>query len=151
MADKKINIDAEKIHLEFVEEVAVEMDNFEKNDIKNNTVGTEIAHISGYNIEDKKYLIGLMVVFTIKTDKDPIEFMFRYYFHFRIENYEEMYKVDEEGNPSFYKLFVATLAGISYSTLRGIIIEKTTKQALIRLTLPVINPSLILDSWIKQN
>lgn len=151
MADKAINIDPEKIHLDYVEEVSVVLDSFDNREINNISIASDIAHISGYNLNEKKYLIGLQVVFTINNDESPIEFKFRYNFHFRIDNYEEMYKIKDDGTPFFSKLFVATLAGISYSTLRGIIIEKTSSKSWIRLTLPVINPSLILDSWIEQN
>ena len=151
MANRKINIDPEKIHLDFVEEVSVVMDNLENRDINNISITSDIAHISGYNLDEKKYLLGLNVVFTIKNDKNPIEFKFRYNFHYRIDNYDEMYSIKKDGSAFFSKLFVATLAGISYSTLRGIIIEKTSNNSWIRLTLPVINPSLILDSWIEKN
>ena len=61
-----------------------------------------------------------------------------------------MYTLNEEDIPVFKELFVATLAGISYSTLRGIIFEKTSDTPWGGLTLPVINPKLLLESWIEN-
>lgn len=151
MVDKKINIDPEKIHLEFIEEVSVDINEIIDNDFTNLLITSDIAHISGHDLDNKKYLLGLKVVFTIHNKNQLIEFKFRYNFHFLIDNFDEMYSLKEDGTPFFSKLFVATLAGISYSTLRGIIFEKTSKNGLPTLTLPIINPSLILDSWIDQN
>ncbi|RKE92336.1 hypothetical protein [Ichthyenterobacterium magnum] len=151
MENNKNIIDPEKIHLEFIEEISVSMGNIIDKNIANLSISTDIAHISGYNMADKKYLLGLKVVFTINHKDKPIEFKFRYNFHYRIDNYDEMYSLKEDGTPFFSKIFVATLAGISYSTLRGIIFEKTSNSSWVTLTLPVINPSLVLDSWIDQN
>lgn len=150
MKENKINIDPEKLHLEFIEEVSVDMDNISDIDFTNLSITTDIAHVSGHNLENKKYLLGLKVVFTINDPHEPLEFNFRYNFHYFVDNFHEMYTLNEDGTPFFSKLFVATLAGISYSTLRGIIFEKTSSIGLPSLTLPIINPSLILDSWIDQ-
>ena len=60
-----------------------------------------------------------------------------------------MYELGEDDKPIFSKQFVATLAGISYSTLRGIIFEKLLNSSWGSVTLPVINPNNILESWIE--
>ncbi|MDA9262729.1 hypothetical protein N9P64_01330 [bacterium] len=150
MNENNNHIDPEKIHLEYIENVSVTMEEFELENQSNFSIATKIAHISGHNIEENKYLLGLKVVFSTTNLSKNLESKFRYNFHFSIDNLNEMYKLNKEGNPVFKKLFVATLAGISYSTLRGIIFEKTSNTNWKTLILPVINPSLILDSWIEK-
>lgn len=149
MSELNNNIDPEKIHLEYIEKVTVTIDEFESQE-SNPPIAINIAHVSGHSIDENKYLLGLQVVLSTTDLPKTLECEFRYNFHFSVENLNEMYKLNEDNNPKFEKLFVATLAGISYSTLRGIIYEKTLNTNWGALALPIINPSKILDSWIEK-
>lgn len=150
MSESNNNIDPDKIHLEYIERVSVSLDEFKSMMETNNSISINAAHMSAHNIQENKYLLGLQIVFSTNDSLKTIECSFRYNFHFSVENLNEMYKLNEKDSPIFKKLFVATLTGISYSTLRGIIFEKTLNTDLGVLTLPVMNPSQILDSWIEK-
>jgi len=142
------HIDPDKIHLLKIEPVEVsiaELDNL----VKDEEIDVKMAHLSAYNLEDKKFLLGLDIILKLP-EREPIPMSrFRYNFHFKIDNLEMLYSMNEENKPVFKKIFGGTLAGISYSTLRGIIYEKTTQSSWGSLTLPVINPIKIMDTWIE--
>ncbi|OMP81225.1 hypothetical protein [[Flexibacter] sp. ATCC 35208] len=68
-------------------------------------------------------------------------------FVFHVDNLEELVEFDEEK-----KIVVAdgdlgiTLAGIAYSTARGIIFDKTQGTLLKGLILPIISPNQLLST-----
>ena len=150
MTKKVLNIDPKKIRLVFIEEVSVNINDTDMAENKVTSFETNMAHLTAYNLEDKKFLFGLELLLTKNNESNNSECKFRYNFHFIIDNLEEMYNINNEGLPVFQKLFVGTLSGISYSTLRGIVFEKTRKSNWDSIILPVINPTNLLDSWIKQ-
>lgn len=156
MSDKKINIDPGKIHLNYIEEISVSIDNsIDLAELKP-SLTIDVAHTTGHIIKENKFLFGLKLVFSTSNNNPKKEDLnceckFRYNFHYIIDNLSEMFEINEDGNPVFKKAFVATIAGISYSTLRGIIFEKTSNSNWTSLVIPVIDPSLLLDSWISQD
>jgi hypothetical protein len=150
MTKKVLNIDPEKIHLVFIEEVSVDINDTDITENKVSSLETNIAHLTAYNLEDKKFLFGLELLLTNNNESNNSECKFRYNFHFIIDNLEEMYNINDDGLPVFKKSFVGTLSGISYSTLRGIVFEKTRKLNWDLIQLPIINPMNLLDSWISQ-
>tara|TARA_R110000868_G_C10941816_1_gene767144 strand:+ start:1494 stop:1952 length:459 start_codon:yes stop_codon:yes gene_type:complete len=151
MAKKEQNhIDPEKIHLLQIEPIEVLISDLEVPFNQEEIIDMKIAHKSAHNIEDKGFLLGLDVILTLTDRKPEREARFRYNFHFAVENMEKMYSFKEEGKPTFSRQFVATLAGISYSTLRGIIFEKLFHSSWGSVTVPVINPNKILESWIQS-
>jgi hypothetical protein len=150
MTKKVLNIDPEQIHLVFIEEVSVNISDTDMTENKVTSLETNIAHLTAYNLDEKKFLFGLELLFTNNNESNNSECKFRFNFHFIIDNLEEMYNLNEDGLPVFQKLFVGTLSGISYSTLRGIVFEKTRKSNWDSIVLPVINPTNLLDSWIDQ-
>ena len=150
MTEKVLNIDPEQIHLVFIEEVSVNISDTDMTENRVSFLGTNIAHLTAYDLEEKKFLFGFELLFTNNSESNNSEYKFRFNFHFIIDNLEEMYNLNEDGLPVFQKLFVATLSGISYSTLRGIVFEKTRKSNWDSIVLPVINPMNLLDSWIEQ-
>ena len=149
MANSKLNIEPEKIHLEFIEEISVGISESNFDDNSPTKISTSIAHISGHKIDEKKFFFGLKLVLLVP-DSESIRCHFRYNFYYIIDNLEDMFIENDENEPIFQKIFVATIAGISYSTLRGIIYEKLRNTDWGNLIIPVINPSTILDSWIKK-
>lgn len=148
MSKKVLNIDPEQIRLVFIEEVSVNINDTDMTENDVPSLETNIAHLTAYNLEEKKFLFGLELLFTNKSNNS--ECKFRFNFHFIIDNLEEMYNLSEDGLPVFQKLFVGTISGISYSTLRGIVFEKTRESNWNSIVLPVINPTNLLDSWIQQ-
>jgi hypothetical protein len=145
---EKNNIEPEKIHLLKIEPIEVLISDLMTPFNQEETIEMKIAHISAHNIDNKGFFLGLEIILELADRKPEKEARFRYNFHFTIDNIEKMYELIEEGEPKFSKQFVATLAGISYSTLRGIIFEKLLHSSWGAVTVPVINPNKILDSWI---
>lgn len=150
MPEKSINIYPDKIKLLFIEEISVKIDDMANTKRDDFSLSINTAHLTGYNLEDKRFLFGLQLIFSANKQTTEFECRFRYNFHFEIDNINEMYELNENKEPVFQELFVATLAGISYSTLRGIVLEKTGNSNWGALLLPVINPSDLLESWIEQ-
>ncbi len=145
------HIDPNKIHLLFIEEVQVVIDELPESINAYSDVNTSIAHRSGYNLEESKFFLGIQLNASLSNDEDEFQMKFRFNFHFRIDNLKEMYSINRNGSPVFARPFVATLAGISYSTLRGIVFERVRVNSSWNVLLPVINPNTILDSWIKAD
>lgn len=65
-------------------------------------------------------------------------------FHYVIENLKDFVEKQENEIVKLKGALSATLAGISYSTARGIIWEKLSGTAFSHIVLPVINPSDLL-------
>ncbi|MEC7782169.1 MAG: hypothetical protein VYB38_02095 [Bacteroidota bacterium] len=141
-------IDPEKINLFRIEAVESSISELENPFNLEESIDMKIAHTSAYNIKEKGFLLGLDIILNLKDRMPSDTSRFRYNFHFLIDNLEEMYSLTEENEPSFHRHFAATLAGISYSTLRGIIFEKLQNSSWGSIALPVINPDNILESWI---
>ena len=149
MAKQKRHIDPEKIHLRHIEVLFADIGEVEDSIAIANIEG-QVAHTSAYNISENLFMMGLQsVVKTVGLDT-PLECKFRVDFHFEVDNLEEMFEYNEEDFPIFEELFVATLAGIAYSTFRGIIFEKTSGTPWNEIILPVLNPATILNSWIES-
>lgn len=150
MAKKDQNhIDPEKIHLLKIEPIEVSILDLEEPYNQEESLGMKIAHISAHNLDEKGFLFGLDLILSLSDRKPEKTARFRYDFHFAIDNLEQMYSLKQEKEPTFSRQFVATLAGISYSTLRGIIFEKLVQSSWGSVTVPVIDPNKILESWIS--
>tara|TARA_R110002126_G_scaffold64790_3_gene165784 strand:- start:940 stop:1398 length:459 start_codon:yes stop_codon:yes gene_type:complete len=150
MAKKEQNpINPKKIHLLQIEPLEIAISELKESFNQKESIEMKIAHISAHNLDEKGFLLGLDIILTL-SDRLPIKTArFRYNFHFIIDNLLKMYELGEDDKPIFSKQFVATLAGISYSTLRGIIYEKLLNSSWGSVTVPVINPNNILESWIE--
>jgi hypothetical protein len=150
MAKKEQNpIDPDKIHLLRIEPIEASISDLKEPFNQEESIDMKIAHISAHNLDENGFLLGLDVILTLTDRKPEKTARFRYNFHFAIDNLKQMYSFKEEGEPTFSRQFAATLAGISYSTLRGIIFEKLFNSSWGSVTVPVINPNKILESWIE--
>lgn len=150
MAKKAHNIDPNKIHLKHIEELYADIGELVGNHTPVAEFDTKIAHKHAFNVSENLFLLGLKAVFKAIEIEDEPECSFRVNFHFKVDNLGDMFTYNDEDVPVFQELFVATLAGISYSTFRGMIYEKTINTLWNGLTLPVINPSILLKGWIED-
>jgi hypothetical protein len=70
------------------------------------------------------------------------------YFHlifiFRIENLEELAKLNKNNLVETEPTLTSSLASLTYSTSRGLLINKVTDTPLHKLILPVIDPNSLL-------
>lgn len=78
-----------------------------------------------------------------KNEPAGIRAEYVYQFYFKVENLSQF--VSEKGAVS--GALTTTLVSMSYSTLRGIVLERTTGTPLGGVILPVINPA----SFVKEN
>lgn len=149
MAKQLNHIDPNQIHLVKVDCLQASIGNLNEKEAGNESMALKVSHLSAYNLEDKRFLLGLEVVLHANENELDNLIRFRYDFHYLVDNLEKMYALNEDSKPVFKKIFVATLAGISYSTLRGIVLEKTALVKEGGVLLSVIDPSIILDSQIE--
>jgi hypothetical protein len=109
----------------------------------------EISHNIQHNLNDERVKIGLSISVNAEDVKEKENqsagAIFKFDFHYKIKDLNFYYDLDEGGNPIFSSLLIATLAGISYSTSRGMVFERLANTTIGPLHLPVINPSKIID------
>ncbi|WP_299431142.1 hypothetical protein [uncultured Maribacter sp.] len=151
MVKKEQNhINPEKIHLLQIEPIEVSISDLKEPFNNEEAIDMKIAHVSAHNLDEKGFLFGLDLILTLTDRETQNTARFRYNFHYTIDNLEDMYIIKKGGKPTFAKIFGATLAGISYSTLRGIIFEILLNSSWGSITIPVINPTNILENWIES-
>ncbi|PWH85705.1 hypothetical protein [Brumimicrobium oceani] len=140
----KSKVDADKINLLFVKTLKSNIEvgsNFIKEE--GQEYHLSLGQESGLNLDEKKIAFTLKVLIefpnTNEDAKAQAEFVLQ--FLFEIENLDKLVTLDDEGAITVSGELSMTLAGISYSTARGIILN-TTEQSTIRgILLPVISPA----------
>lgn len=101
-----------------------------------------------FHAEDQNIVIetGADVYYSPKQRIELGRILSRFTFH--VTNYRDF--VDGENNPKFPKDFIVNLISISYSTLRGIIIERSASTLPVPVVLPVINVINVLEAAPKR-
>lgn len=69
------------------------------------------------------------------------------FFHYKIENLKRFYQINEEKIVKFNSAFISQLSGISYATLRGLVLALTRNTS--NVLLPIIDPRLIVETFHK--
>lgn len=106
----------------------------------------------GFNSEEK--IIGLELTVNIqavsKTDESlDLTASYTHEIIFQIDNFDDF--INKEGNQQEIKIdriMAGTLAGIAYSTVRGIILTRTQGTSLNAVVLPIIDPKTLLSEHI---
>lgn len=108
---------------------------------------------SGFNL-DKKYLQFRLYVKIKGTNEQGenlgVDGEYVFEFAYFIENLMEFVTFhDDKKNFKVEAILGATIAGISYSTSRGVILERTQATDFGGVLLPVVNPNILLgqDSY----
>lgn len=104
------------------------------------TVG--VAHKMMHNLEYKKVKMTILVLLSNNNQEEIGRSKYDFIFH--VPNLENFY-TNEDNKVIFNGIFVSTLIGISYSTLRGILLQLWQKSGFI---LPIIEPNKILANKI---
>lgn len=103
---------------------------------------------TAYSIESKRIKNTLSI--DIKAEKENIsielEAGYTVEFTFEIDNLEELSEKQEDGTVKISIHLAATLAGVCYSTLRGIVLTRTQRTPLNGMIMPVINPYTLLNN-----
>jgi len=70
-------------------------------------------------------------------------------FHYKVEQLERFYQISEEKILNFNNAFISQLCGISYATLRGLILALTRNAS--NVLLPIVDPQLIVETFHNKN
>lgn len=113
--------------------------------------GYKFNHILGTGINAEEKLIGLRLTVDIEAQNEKEEAIgisasYTHNFTFYVENLEEFLGNEEKegGALEIDPIMVATLVGIAYSTVRGIVYTRTQSTSLNGVILPVIDPKELL-------
>lgn len=119
---------------------------------------TEIAsyrytHSVGTGINEEEKLVGIQLTVEIETMNKNEELLaikgsYTHEFTFWVENLDDFIDVNEDEQKDksidLDPLMGATLIGIAYSTIRGIVFTRTQGTSLNAIILPVIDPKELL-------
>jgi len=110
---------------------------------------TGLKSESGHNLDDNYQLFSLFVkIQGLDADEKLIGVNAEYHidFHYFIDNLGDFITKDDKSEEFLLGSDLgATLAGISYSTCRGIILDRTQTTDFNGLILPVINPLKLIE------
>lgn len=139
----------ENIHLLKVRTIAGfinQSDDIDEDDISG--FESNFSFSTAYSIESKriKNILEVKIQAIGKEKKIELEAGYTLEFVFKIDNFEDLSKIQDDGTVKISVHLAATLAGICYSTLRGIVLEKTQGTLLSTVILPVINPYSLLTN-----
>lgn len=136
MEKKVAPIVVQDIHLLRVEVVQQKLDviAFKKQKQHHLLVGHKLAH----NLKDER--IKLELVFSFENGKKEALLFFQIDFYFHVDHLSSFYHLKEENHPVFSGHFIASILGISFSTARGIVLEKLNNAGIPNIILPVISP-----------
>lgn len=111
----------------------------------------EVAHKTSHNLKDERVRIKLLIVLSNKQKEIGVnEASFEIDFHYKIQNLDKFYTINEDRKmPIFASNLVATLLGISFSTVRGILFERLASTNFKGVILPIVSPGKMLETKIK--
>ena len=137
----------EKIHLVQVNWIKENTILVEEKLDGNPTYDFQVAHNMMHNLEKEIVKIRLYVDMNGEINEKKIDQGGNYEvdFIFKIDDFQDQYTVEED-KPIFNGAFVATLLGISYSTLRGMLLTIWKDTKLKSVILPVIAVPELLKS-----
>lgn len=135
-------IDPLKIHLTNIVKVTDTIST-ECQNHKNEELAMDIVHQMMHNLEQKKVKLNMQIAFLCNHQPAEKLAVFAYDFLYTVEDLELHYQMAND-KPLFDGVFVSTLLGMTYSTIRGILFQQLTEAPLNNIILPVINvPDLL--------
>ncbi len=142
MPKKQAPINAKHIHLLKLDVLKQKLDVAAYNKAKEPKL--QLGHRMLHKLKDER--IKMEFVFSFENDKsiEVIHFQFDFYFH--IEQLSEHYELNDDKQPIFSGMLIATLIGICYSTARGVIFERLKNAGVNNLLIPVIAPQDLMQS-----
>ncbi|MEL7222104.1 MAG: hypothetical protein AAGJ93_12350 [Bacteroidota bacterium] len=147
MSNKDLKIDVDQLVLEQVqiEKASVfHPENFDPTQIVSFIQNVE--HEMALNEVDRHYRVRLS--FSIKTkmkdDSTPASGEFVLQFFFLVKNMQEWITSSSDSNLTVDGLLASTLAGISYSTARGVLLTRFQGTAFQNVILPIVSPIQML-------
>ena len=107
----------------------------------------------GFNLEDKLVKADFKIDVATKSEGKNIEEargMFHFVYVFHIENLEELATADKMDQIVLSGDLGNSLASITYSTTRGILIARLNGTSLEKFILPVIDPNQLLNQQLQK-
>ncbi len=145
---KEVKIDTDKLllfHIDLIESSIKDLP--QKGKISFNI---NVAHKTMHNLKEERIKIGLLIdLETDKSDNEGANAHFNIDFHFQIEELKKHFKLNENKNPVFSGLLIATLLGLSFSTARGIIYERLSNTNMQGIILPIVSPQKMLSQQME--
>lgn len=147
MSDENLKIDVEQLVLEQVqiEKASVfHPEYFDPNQIASFVQNVE--HEMALNEGDRHYRVRLsfFIETKMKDDSTPASGEFVLQFFFLIKNMDEWITSTTDSNLTVDALLASTLAGISYSTARGVLLTRFQGTAFQNVILPIVSPMQML-------
>jgi hypothetical protein len=137
----------ENIHLKDIIFIKDEMIVLDKKLKSKPEYNFSIAHNTQHNLEKEAVKIRLFIDLFGEINGEKINQGGNYEvdFYFKIDNMSNHYETIEN-HAIFDGIFISTLLGICYSTMRGILLQKWEKTILEGIILPVISIPKLLNT-----
>ena len=103
---------------------------------------------TGINLEENLMALKITVVietFNSKNEPLSIKGAYTHEFTFLVDNLADFAETDKEDVVNIDPMMAATLIGIAYSTIRGIVFTRTQGTSLNAVIMPVIDPKALLE------
>lgn len=104
-----------------------------------------IAQTTMHNLKEERFKIGLFIDLIPDVISTDAKAQFVFDFHYKIEELNKYYTLNNTNTPVFQGVLIATLLGISFSTARGIIFERLSNTNMKGMILPVVAPQKLLS------
>ena len=146
--DNQEKIIPEKINLIKVKTIAGFLNHAEDvNDDEIKGFSSTFSFGTAYSIDSKRIKNTLEIKIKAEGEGNReinLEAGYTVEFIFEVENLEDLSEKQEDGTVKISIDLAATLAGICYSTLRGIVLTRTQGTPLNGMIMPVVNPYTLL-------
>ncbi|SHM80721.1 hypothetical protein [Flavobacterium xanthum] len=143
---KLIKVKIEEINFKEPDEDFI--NNFDENFLKI-SVGLKFSH----NLEKEVLTVNLNILYDYQKDDDDIKTSLLDYkgsFDFHIQNLKNLVKIEND-SINFPNVILETVAGISISSGRGIIIAKTAGSFVNKFYLPILDTRELLKNDNENN
>jgi hypothetical protein len=153
VSDKDLKIDVSQLILEQVqlEQASVyHPEAFDDSQIA--SFVQDVTHELALNEPDKRYRVRLSfsIKTTMKDNSEPAEGRFTLQFFFLVKDLDRWLTDTEDKGVAVESILASTLAGISYSTARGILLTRFQGTAFQNIILPIISPMQMVFSAVEN-
>lgn len=141
-------IEPEKIHIVSLKTLKGNING--SGDIEESMIlGHTFEFMVGIGVDPDEKIVGLELIINIratgKGNEDlQVEGSYTHEVVFQVENLEDFLKITENEPPVIDHIMNATLTGIAFSTVRGIIFSRTQGTSLGTVILPVVDPKKVM-------
>lgn len=126
-------------------------DTFNRDSTSSISFDLALGHVPYFDVENNRIKFILWVELNGKTENEEtdagINANYEYEFYYEVKNLGDFFKEGELEDNSI----LVTLISISYSTLRGILLERINGTIFSGIILPIVNPSKLLTDHILED